>query len=76
MRDALKEKVEKAKNLKIEPEKVQKIAEEIEIAMFGKYTISLALFSLFLTHSLEFNWCIRPRTSRISQRKYRKLMRR
>ena len=36
VRDALKEKVEKAKNLKIEPEKVQKIAEEIEIAMFGK----------------------------------------
>jgi hypothetical protein len=36
VRDALNEKVEKCKDLKIEYEKIQKIAEEIEIAMFGK----------------------------------------
>jgi hypothetical protein len=36
VRDALHEKVEKCKDLKIEFEKIQKIAEEIEIAMFGK----------------------------------------
>ena len=38
------EKLEKAKDLNIPPEKVQKIAEEIEIAMFGKL-LSLVLIS-------------------------------
>ena len=36
VRDALHEKVENCKDLKMEFEKIQKIAEEIEIAMFGK----------------------------------------
>lgn len=37
VRDALNEKVEKCNDLKIEYEKIQKIAEEIEIAMFGTF---------------------------------------
>ena len=36
LRDALKEKMETCKDLSAQPEKIQKIAEEIEIAMFGK----------------------------------------
>jgi hypothetical protein len=36
VREALSEKVEKCKDLVVEPEKIQKIAEEIEIAMFGE----------------------------------------
>ena len=36
LRDSLWEKVEKCKDLSLPFEKVQKFAEEIEIAMFGK----------------------------------------
>ena len=36
VRETLSEKVEKCKDLMVESEKIQKIAEEIEIAMFGE----------------------------------------
>jgi hypothetical protein len=46
----LNEKVEKCKDLKIEYEKIQKIAEEIEIAMFGKYrTVNILIKGLIFT---------------------------
>ena len=52
MRDALWEKVEKCKNLSMPYEKVQKFAEEIEIAMFGK----TALFCFILVCATEDNY--------------------
>ena len=40
IRDSLVEKLEKCSDLKMEASKILKVAEEVEIAMFGDYTLA------------------------------------
>ena len=48
VRDSLLEKLEKCSDLKFEASKILKIAEEVEIAMFGKATALLERLWLIL----------------------------
>ena len=57
VRDALYEKVQKCSDLVIPFEKIQKIAEEIEIAMFGNFLNILFQYHV-LTSSLSVATCV------------------
>ena len=65
IRDSLVEKLEKCSDLKMEASKILKVAEEVEIAMFGDYSREKMrigiLFPLFQEHLVK--WEQSTRTS-------------